>query len=245
VAPTRRASLFIVTTTSEEKEEATMRARHKMTAAAGVIGLAGLVGAVAVAPTVAAAAVSAASTAATGRVEVIANALAGLVEDGTITQEQADRVADTLDERLPDRGPGGLGGPGHHGVLLGFEAAAEELGLTREELHEQLSGGATLAEIAEEQGVNVDDLVTALVAAAEQGLAAAVEDGRIDQQRADEIAGDLEDRIRTSVEEGLPDPPDGRRFGGPGPWSDRDGADEESTEPGTEEEESTATPSAV
>ena len=223
-----------------------MRARHKMIAAAGTVGLAGLVGAVVAAPAMTASAVSAATSVATGRVEVFANALAGLVEDGTITQEQADRVAETLDEQLPDRGPGGLGGPGHHGVLLGLEAAAEELGLTREELHEQLSGGATLAEIAEEQGVDVDDLVGALVAAAEQDLAAAVEDGRLDQERADEIAADLEDRIRTFVEEGLPAPPDGRRFGGPGPWSDRDGADEESTEPGTEEEdESTATPSAV
>ena len=225
-----------------------MRTRHKMIAAAGTVGLAGLVGAVVAAPTMTAAAVSAASSAATGRAEVIANALAGLVEDGTITQEQADQVAETLDEQLPARGPGDLGGPGHHGVALrGLDTAAEELGLTREELHEQLRGGATLAEIAEEQGVDIDDLVTALVAAAEEDLAAAVEAGRLDQERADEIAGDLEDRIRTFVEEGLPPPPDGRRFGGPEPWGDRDRADEDGTEPGTEEQNdaSTATPSAV
>jgi hypothetical protein len=224
-----------------------MRTRHKMIAAAGTVGLAGLVGAVVAAPAMTAAAVSAASSAATGRAEVIANALAELVEDGTITQEQADQVAETLDEQLPARGPGGLGGPGHHGVVRSLDTAAEELGLTREELHEQLRSGATLAEIAEEQGVDIDDLVTALVAAAEEDLAAAVEAGRLDQERADEIAGDLEDRIRTFVEEGLPPPPDGRRFGGPGPWGDRDRADEDGTEPGTEEQNdaSTANPSAV
>jgi hypothetical protein len=246
MAPTRRASLLFMTA-SQEKEEPAMRARHKMIAAAGTVGLAGLVGAVVAAPAMTATAVSAASSAATGRVEVIANALAGLVEDGTITQEQADRVAETLDEELPARGPGGPGGPGiHGGMRLGLDTAAEELGLTEGELREQLHGGATLAEIAEEEGVDVDDLVTALVTAAEEDLAAAVEDGRLDQERAEEIAADLEDRIRTFVEEGLPAPPDGRRFGGPGPWGDRDGTDDESTEPGTDEDdESTATPSAV
>ena len=224
-----------------------MRARHKMIAAAGTVGLAGLVGAVIAAPAMTASAVSAASSVATGRIEVIANALAGLVEDGTITQEQADQVAETLDEQLPDRGPGGLGDPGiRGGMLLGLDAAAEELGLTQEELHDQLHDGATLAQIAEEQGVEVDGLVNALVTAAEEGLATAVQEGRLDQERADEIAADLEDRIRTFVEEGLPAPPDGRRFGRPGPWDDRDDTDEESTEPETEEDDaSTATPSAV
>jgi hypothetical protein len=224
-----------------------MRARHKMIAAAGTVGLAGLVGAVVAAPAMTASAVSAASSVATGRIEVIANALAGLVEDGTITQEQADQVAETLDEQLPDRGSGGLGGPGiRGGMLLGLDAAAEELGLTQEELHDQLHDGATLAQVAEAQGVEVDGLVNALVTAAEEGLASAVQEGRLGQERADEIAADLEDRIRTFVEEGLPAPPDGRRFGGPGPWGDRDDTDEESTEPETEEDDaSTATPSAV
>jgi len=222
-----------------------MQARHKTIAAAGAVGLAGLVGAVVAAPTLTAAAVSAASSAATDRVEVITNALAGLVEDGTLTQEQADRVAETLDEELPAPGPGG---PGHHGrMLLGFDAAAEELGLTEDELREQLRDGASLVEIAEEQGVDVDDLVAALVSAAEDDLATAVDEGRIDQDRADEITAGLEDRIRTLVEEGFPARPDGLRRGGPEPWSDRDGAGADSPVPDTEQDNdgSTATPSAV
>jgi polyhydroxyalkanoate synthesis regulator phasin len=214
----------------DDKEEPAMQRRHKVIAAAGVVGLAGLGGAVAVAPTLTAAAVSAVSSAATDRAEIIANALAGLVEDGTLTQEQADRVAETLDEQLPAHGPGDLGGPrGHGGILLELDAAADELGLTVNELHEQLHDGASLAEIAEQQGTDVDDLVSALVNAAEEDLAAAVDDGRIDQERADEIAADLEERIRTFVEEGFPAPPEGIRpepWGGPGGprlWTERDG----------------------
>jgi polyhydroxyalkanoate synthesis regulator phasin len=215
-----------------------MQRKHKTIAAASAVGLAGLVGAVAAAPAMTAAAVSAVSTVASDRAEVIAEVLAGLVEDGTLTQEQADRVAETLDEQLPAQGPGDLGGPrGHGGVLLALDVAAEELGLTVEELREQLHDGASLAEIAEDQGVEVDDLVGVMVEAAEESLAAAVDDGRIDQERADQIAAGLEERVRTFVEEGFPAPPDGLRhgpFGGPGrPWTDRD-SDEQTAEPEVE-----------
>ncbi|MBD0292301.1 MAG: hypothetical protein ICV70_01835 [Jiangellaceae bacterium] len=188
--------------------------------AAGAVGLAGLVGTVVASPA-ATAAVSAVSTATSDRVEAIADALASLVQDGTITQEQANAVAETLADELP------AGGHVHGLLHLGLDVAAEELGLTDEELRDRLGDGATLAEIAEEQGVDVDDLVDALVTAAEERLAAAVEDGRIDQERADDISADLEERVRTFVEEGLPP----RLEGGPGrhghghaPWfgPDRD-----------------------
>lgn len=220
-----------------------MQRKHKTIAAAGAVGLAGLVGAVAAAPAVSAAAISTVSAAPTDRVEIIANALAGLVEDGTLTQEQADAVAEALDEQLPAHGPGGLGGPRGHGwALVKLDVAAEELGLTEEELREQLRGGASLAEIAEDQGVDVDDLVNVIVEAAKKSLAAAVEDGRIDQERADELTANLEERIRTFVEEGVPSPPDGLRPFGPGPWGHHDGLERDLQR---ENDPSQTTPSAV
>jgi hypothetical protein len=221
-----------------------MQRKHKAIAAAGAVGLASLVGAVVAAPAMSAAAVSAVSSVSTDRAEIIANALAGLVEDGTLTQEQADAVAETLDEQLPARGPGGFGGPrGHGGGLLDLDVAAEELGLTEQALREQLHDGANLAEIAEEQGVDVDDLVTVIVDAAEETLAAAVEDGRLDQERADEIAANLEERVRTFVEEGAPAAPEGfRHRHGPGLWRDGDGSEQEVQPEG---DSSQTTPSAV
>jgi hypothetical protein len=235
------ASLFVVNAFDDEEVRG-MQRKHKAIAAACAVGLAGLVGAVAAAPAMTAAAVSAVTSTSTDRVEIIADALAGLVEDGTLTQEQADAVVQTLAEQLPAHGPGGVGGPrGHAGVLLELDAAAEELGLTEQELREQLHDGATLAEIAEEQGVEVDDLVNAIVDAAKEKLASAVDDGRIDQERADEIVADLEDRVRAFVEEGFPAAPDGPHRHGPGPWGGRDDT-EQDTDP---ESTSQATPSAV
>lgn len=135
-------------------------------------------------------------------VERITEALAGLVDDGTITEDQAAAVAEELasSEALPG---GHHGGPhGRFGGMdrPGLEAAAQTLDLTEDELRSAIREGSTLAEIAETQGVAVEDLVDALVTAAEERLAGAVEDGRITQERADEIAANLPERVAEAVE---------------------------------------------
>ncbi|MGB7447793.1 MAG: hypothetical protein WA892_01580 [Ornithinimicrobium sp.] len=56
-------------------------------------------------------------------VAVLGETLAPLVEDGTLTQEQADSVAQTLMEARAERGPGesgpGMSLPGHGGPGMG------------------------------------------------------------------------------------------------------------------------------
>lgn len=140
----------------------------------------------------------------------IQEALAGLVDDGTLTQDQADEVAETLDE-AGIGGPGGrLGwgwgpGPGLDVAGEALDAVAEALGLTEEELRTALrEDGATLARIAEERGVAVADVVDALVEAAQERIADAVDDGRLAQDEADDLLADLEDRIAERVDEELP-----------------------------------------
>jgi hypothetical protein len=127
-------------------------------------------------------------------VERITDALAGLVSDGSLSQEQADEVATTLSEA----GIGGHGG--HHGGRLGLEAAAAALGMSEDELRTALEPeGTTLAQVAEDQGVAVDTLIDALVRAQEERIAAAVEDGRLTQDEADERLADLEERVTERV----------------------------------------------
>lgn len=143
-------------------------------------------------------------------VEIILEKLEPLIEEGTLTESQADAVAETLAAELPPHPR--PHGPGH---LLG--AAAEYLGLDVEELGERLRDGATLAEIA---GDDVDGLTAALVAEVEDHLAEAVENGRLTQEEADERMEEAEARITTFVTEGPQPRPEGEGFGpgrhGPG-----------------------------
>jgi hypothetical protein len=109
-------------------------------------------------------------------------------------------------------------GPGSHGLMLGegLETAADALGVTESELLSALEDGRSIADVAEEQGVDVQEVVDALVAAATERLDQAVEDGRVDEDRADEIKAALPEHIAAMVErEGFPGR--GRGPGGFGP----------------------------
>jgi polyhydroxyalkanoate synthesis regulator phasin len=135
-------------------------------------------------------------TSASSVVDRIRDALSGLVDDGSITPEQADEVATTLGEA----GPGGRGG--HHGGPLDLAAAATALDMSEDELRTALAAdGATPASVAEDRGVAVDDLVAALTDAAETRLAEAVEQGRLTQGEADERLADLAERIAERVDD--------------------------------------------
>jgi hypothetical protein len=204
-----------------------MRKRLTAVALAGTVGL-GAVGATAVAyPALAdnskkespqAGSEAAKQAAQDRRTAAIKAALKGLVDDKTLTQAQADKVASTLGDSDALRGgfgmPGGPGGPGlrRGGGLLGVEgpkadeAAAKVLGLSVDNLRTQLRGGSTLADIAKKQGKSVDTLVSALVAVAKEQLDESVKAGRLSQDTATQIEKTLEQRVRTVVQNGRPDP---------------------------------------
>lgn len=71
----------------------------------------------------------------------------------------------------------------------GLEAAANALGMTVDELTAQLWGGKTLADLAEEKGVDIQTVRDAVLQACEQALRDAIEqavqDGRISREMAD------------------------------------------------------------
>jgi transposase-like protein len=109
----------------------------------------------------------------------IRDALQGLVDDGVITPEQADAVAETLAERKP--GFRSLGGPG----LL--TRVAESIGMDPEDLVTALEGGDTIAEVASANGVDPQVVIDELVTAQNEWIAAAVEAGRLSEERAEEL----------------------------------------------------------
>lgn len=126
--------------------------------------------------------------------DFLADALAPLVEAGTIDQAQADAVIEAIQEARPEgkrfRGPGAriFGG-----------ALTDVLGMTGEELRAALSDGQTIAEVAGAQGVSVDDVVAALVAEAEERIDTAVENGRLTDDEAAEKLADATEHITDLV----------------------------------------------
>jgi hypothetical protein len=129
------------------------------------------------------------------------------VADGKLDADEAEERKAGLEERITDlvnrTPPEGLGdGPGLRGRFgppPGLEVAEEVLGLSREEIRDGLAEGKTLADLAEEQRVPVDELADALAADAIERLDQAVEDGKLDADRAAEAKEHLEEMIDRAI----------------------------------------------
>jgi hypothetical protein len=148
--------------------------------------------------------------------QALENRLDEAVKAGRLSQAEADAMKERLESGdLPlFGGPGGQGGHHGHGLFAGLDAAASYLGLTDAELRTKLEDGSTLAEVAKAENKSVDGLIAALVDAAKEDLADAVEAGRLTEAQQAEILADLEKRITDLVNNG--GPPHGEFRGGPG-----------------------------
>ena len=142
------------------------------------------------------AATSDASTAEEGTLEDavkgrLAEALAPLVTDGTISEEQREAVIEALwtARRSAGRGENSRWRHGHaHGGLHAAAPAAglaELLDLTADELTAALRAGDTLADRAADAGVETSAVVDLLVEGATGRVDAAVETGRIETDDRD------------------------------------------------------------
>lgn len=140
----------------------------------------------------------------------IGELIAPLVDDGTLTQAQADTVAEFLAENGPRRGPG------RHHRGPGPEAIAEFLGVTTDELRAAKEAGQTLAEVADANGSSADALVDFLVANATERLEEKVASGEITQDEADEKLAEITERVTDMVNGEFEGRPGGRGPGGPG-----------------------------
>jgi polyhydroxyalkanoate synthesis regulator phasin len=111
------------------------------------------------------------------------------VAEGRITQEQADAIKARAEESgnyFPHR-PGVDGKRACLAVKFTVRAAAEVLGMEHEALVEALQSGQSLAEIAEAQGMNVEDFKAALLEQAQEDLDALVAEGKLTQDQADRL----------------------------------------------------------
>jgi polyhydroxyalkanoate synthesis regulator phasin len=125
-----------------------------------------------------------------GPVDRIGSVLSGLVTDGTLTQQQADAVAEALgdarsearaerEQRWQDRQQ-------EVDALL-----KDTLGMTRDEVLAAVREGRTLKEIA---GDKADKLAAGAVDLVEEHAAEAVADGRLTQEQADRMVAGARER---------------------------------------------------
>jgi hypothetical protein len=112
------------------------------------------------------------------------------VANGRITQEQADQI-----RQHPKRSAALLRGA----VLSVFEAAADTLHMTKEELRTEVSSGKSLADITAAENVSVDQLKAGMTAEIKEHLDQAVVQGRIDQDKEDKVLDGLSQRLDTII----------------------------------------------
>ena len=125
--------------------------------------------------------------------------------------QQCDDPTTTTTEAPADEGARRhRGGPG-------LEAAAEALGISVEDLRTAVrEDDRTIAQVAEERGVDLQTVIDAMVAEATARIDERVAEGDLDADRAAELQEDLPERI-TDVVNGEGPGPGGFRHGPGGP----------------------------
>lgn len=156
------------------------------------------------------------------------------VKDGWLTQDQADRMQERMDEGF-GRGmhggfPGTRGdkfGPGR-GSFMGapenslLGVAAEKLNITQQELQDELQDGKSIADVASEKGVELQGIADAYLAQLEESLNQAVEDGRITQNHADLMLTRAQENVMDQLENTWENCMPGGTWGGGRPSRFRD-----------------------
>lgn len=131
------------------------------------------------------------------------------VSEGWLTQEQADRMQERQAEGFGPRGMDkGFMGPraGLAGDLVGHKGnlpigiAAEELGISVQELMTELQGGKSIADLAGEKGVALETISNAYLEQLTENLKTAVDDGRLTQERADWMLEQAQERVPDLLE---------------------------------------------
>jgi ABC-type transporter Mla subunit MlaD len=105
---------------------------------------------------------------------------------------------------------------------INLATIASELGMSTDELRDELAAGATLSDVIAAHGSTVDEIVTALVTEAEGELDEAVANGSLTQEQADQILANLPERLTQMIESGMP--------GGCERWLTEDGDESDNTD---------------
>jgi len=129
----------------------------------------------------------------------IGRVLDQLVEQNTITADQAQAVRDALVAKAPF--PRGVDRPGFGHPRAGLETVADVLGTSTDDLVAALRDGQTIADIA---GDKLQAVTDALVEKANARIDQAVENGRIDAAQAADAKVKAAERINAMLNGEMP-----------------------------------------
>jgi hypothetical protein len=138
----------------------------------------------------------------------VRDALRPLVDNGTLNQSQVDAVVQALRNARPrfgDRdgwgrhdGWGRRDGWGRHGGFS-FDTAANAIGISTDELAQELRSGKSIADVARAKNVNPQKVVDVLVDQFRQRLDREVASGRYTRAEADQILAQGRTRMTDMV----------------------------------------------
>jgi hypothetical protein len=122
------------------------------------------------------------------------------IDRGLAGDLAGDRLALEAAGLAPDGEPG-RGGPGGPGWL---PAVADALGMTRAELLAELSAGRSVAEIAADRNVALDELIDTLLEKVRARLDNAVANGKLSQEEADALLTVARGRLERALSRSRP-----------------------------------------
>jgi len=127
------------------------------------------------------------------------------VKDGKLKQELADKLSQRIDKMplnqppfpiLPHRrGPSPMEKLTAQTSKLMLDAAANTLGMSPTDLLQELRDGMTLAEIAQQKGVDSNKVKTAMLAAVNARIDEAVKNGKLAQDKAAELKSKIAEKL--------------------------------------------------
>ena len=116
-----------------------------------------------------------------GRAAAVKSALDGLVQNGTINQDQENAVIQAMRGALAGQGHGRFHGRAVRGMI---KVAADKIGVQPKDLLQARRNGQSIADVANAHNVNPSDVVAAIVDAANQRIDQAVTSGRLSADQA-------------------------------------------------------------
>jgi polyhydroxyalkanoate synthesis regulator phasin len=116
---------------------------------------------------------------------------------GEMGGEMGGRMSGEMGGEMGGRMSGRIGGPENSLISV----AADQLGLTVDELLAELEDGRSIADVAEQRGVDAQTIADAYIAVRTERLDEAVAEGRITQEQADEMLAHVTEEMAEHLNE--------------------------------------------